>query len=209
MVYNTSIKRTRLCIAGMALFASLAIATCLVGLYVPKGGTKPLDPPCQRRIVQINGSVMSEFFKNMSKSFMLLEVQDTQPSGEYMEWKVKERISQNVKLDNSTTLKTEENGYYFVFVQVTFNISKNECRELNVFLDVQYDERVEQYSSTYKTFCFPANSTERLDAVISHPVLMWMEQNNTIRVRAKPMNLVDHQRSPVTTFMTVFKYADP
>ncbi|XP_066568945.1 uncharacterized protein LOC136758467 [Amia ocellicauda] len=204
MVHNNpSISRSRVCIAGMAL--SLSIIFFFFGIYVSQQGkSKAPAASCemQNRSLRLEGAYLSQFFRNSNTSLFFEGIPG---GGQYINWKEVESIHNNLQDDK--TVLIPENGYYLLFLQVTFKVFQNSCIDLYAILDIEHkNDDVQMYSATYKTLCSPVNNNT-MDAMLNHPVVAWMQVGDKVRVQASPMQSVDFQARPRTTFLTAFKYA--
>ncbi|XP_041090192.1 lymphotoxin-alpha-like [Polyodon spathula] len=186
--------RTHICLTAVTLVV-LLVAACTLGIVLSQRDTKPSainqDPPSKPK--PGNNGKPYAFHQGMEVNEML--------GSNMLNWNVVDNMDNKI----NESLVVQETGVYFVHLQVSFS-GKN-CSELNVFLDVKYTERTENYTASYGKRC-PTREKEKWLQSISHTILIRLAEGNQIIVRAEPYHLVLFQSYPKTTFLTAFKYSD-
>lgn len=111
--------------------------------------------------------------------------------------------------EGGTQIVVEEKGFYLVFAQATFKVPNQHSESLMLRVDVQHPERIDEFSAVFTTHCATQTSgSGESDVVLNKPILLWLEPKNNLTVVTRPWKLVDYERRPTSTFLTVFKYSD-
>ncbi|KAJ8285745.1 hypothetical protein GJAV_G00030440 [Gymnothorax javanicus] len=111
--------------------------------------------------------------------------------------------------EEGTQIVVEERGLYLVFVQATFKVQNQKRENFMLRIDVQHLERVDQFSAIFITHCGTQNcGGVESDVVLNKPILLWLEPRNNLTVVTRPWQLIDYEKHPTSTFLTIFKYSD-
>lgn len=107
---------------------------------------------------------------------------------------------------NRTHIQVTVAGLYVVFVQATFKLpAGNDTRDLRLQLDFTYQERTDQFASAFDTRQL---LEEEQDAPLSFSVLVWVGLENRLSVLASHRALIDYERRPVSTCITIIRCSD-
>ncbi|XP_048850549.1 uncharacterized protein LOC125719687 isoform X2 [Brienomyrus brachyistius] len=135
-----------------------------------------------------------------------------------LSWEQKHPHERNISLsENKTHVITMTDGFYLVFVQVTYKINCSQATEYtDLMLTVNhfYEEGEQYYSAVFKTHCGTCGGCqqkgdpESVDVVLSQPTLLWMKQNDKLTVTVSHREFVEFIYYPTSTFLMVVKYSD-
>lgn len=193
----------------VVVFALVAVAAT-IGIFF----SKCEEAGCRR--LQLSGKELSEFFHvpPSKASIFLTAIKPTiKPTYENtrqeapLVWDEEYPFRNNMQLsEGGTQIMVVEKGFYLVFAQATFKVPNlGETREnLMLRVDVQHPEQTDQFSAVFATHC----GSEESDVVLNKPILLWLEPRNNLTVVTRPWQLVDYEKQPTSTFLTVFKYSD-
>ncbi|KAJ8388761.1 hypothetical protein AAFF_G00129940 [Aldrovandia affinis] len=167
------------------------------------------------RSLQLSGAEMSKFFQfPPSKASIFLAAMNSTYQGTEKEgtllWEKEHLFQRNVSLgEDGTQILVKEQGYYLVFAQATFKVPNQSSKDLMLRVDVQYNESSEQFSAIFRThYGKQSYDGGESDVVLSKPILLWLVPGDRLAVVTHPWQLVEYEKHPISTFLTVFKYSD-
>ncbi|KAL4609319.1 hypothetical protein GN956_G23770 [Arapaima gigas] len=122
-----------------------------------------------------------------------------------------EQLQMNVHLDpNKTHISVEEEGFYLVFVQITFKVPRKMDKDLSLRVNLHYPEGEDQVAAVFHTHQ-AMNCTEpcnEVDVVLSQPVLLKVTKGDNFTVWAEPRELIDCELRPAPSFLTLVKVSN-
>ncbi|XP_029622645.1 uncharacterized protein LOC115202725 [Salmo trutta] len=203
MAHDTSLTGFRL--VGLVLAALIVNAVCLIWICSVKHGESPSGAgviPIHdlAKFLRSPSSNSSVFFKALPTKQSFAEL------GE-LEWEEERKEMDSMFLTKSRThIQVTESGWYLVFVQVTFKLpAGKETRDLMLRLDFTYSEQTDQIASAFDTRQL---LDEEQDAPLSFSVLVWVGLENRLSVLASHRALIDYERRPVSTCITIIRCSD-
>nr|XP_046188111.1 uncharacterized protein si:dkey-220k22.3 [Oncorhynchus gorbuscha] len=203
MAHDTSLTGFRLVV--LVLAALTVNAVFLIWIYSVKHGESSsgagLFPGHDlAKFLRSPSSNSSVFFKALPTKQSFAEL------GE-LEWEEERKEMDSVFLTKSRThIQVTESGWYLVFVQVTFKLpAGKETRDLMLRLDFTYSEQTGQIASAFNKRQL---LEEEQDATLSFFVLVRVGPENRLSVLASHRALIDYERRPVSTYITIIRCSD-
>nr|XP_029544826.1 uncharacterized protein LOC115146969 [Oncorhynchus nerka] len=203
MAHDTSLTGFRLVV--LVLAALTVNAVCLIwicsvkhGESSPGAGVFPVHDLA--KFLRSPSSNSSVFFKALPTKQSFAEL------GE-LEWEEERKEMDSMFLIKSRThIQVTESGWYLVFVQVTFKLpAGKETRDLMLRLDFAFSEQTDQIASAFDKRQL---LEEEQDATLSFSVLVRVGPENRLSVLASHRALIDYERRPVSTYITIIRCSD-
>ncbi|XP_029544826.2 uncharacterized protein LOC115146969 [Oncorhynchus nerka] len=203
MAHDTSLTGFRLVV--LVLAALTVNAVCLIwicsvkhGESSPGAGVFPVHDLA--KFLRSPSSNSSVFFKALPTKQSFAEL------GE-LEWEEERKEMDSMFLTKSRThIQVTESGWYLVFVQVTFKLpAGKETRDLMLRLDFAFSEQTDQIASAFDKRQL---LEEEQDATLSFSVLVRVGPENRLSVLASHRALIDYERRPVSTYITIIRCSD-
>ncbi|XP_048850547.1 uncharacterized protein LOC125719687 isoform X1 [Brienomyrus brachyistius] len=201
--------------AGMVSFVLITFAITFSIQLGTQSNTHAKSPPANNDINETSLSSLFQTFSSRACIFVYGVYTDVHG---VLSWEQKHPHERNISLsENKTHVITMTDGFYLVFVQVTYKINCSQATEYtDLMLTVNhfYEEGEQYYSAVFKTHCGTCGGCqqkgdpESVDVVLSQPTLLWMKQNDKLTVTVSHREFVEFIYYPTSTFLMVVKYSD-
>ncbi|KAI1882460.1 hypothetical protein AGOR_G00250990 [Albula goreensis] len=194
----------------------LFIGMILLAVGILTGVAQLRSPPCDPTGT-LNASTVAGFFQSNSiKASMFLKAKGSDESDMgLVKWANEEYPSQNATLsEDGHWIKLVKSGRYLLFVQAVYKVPEGGASEttaedqIDLQLKVVLKHRqgsLEEYSSAFDT---RHRRSEETDAVLNHLVLLQVRSEDSLAINASHRHLLEYNTNPVSTFLTLLKYAD-